>query len=59
MSDMAILAVWFASIIAGMMLTLLMPVMFADSHVKEAPQDECAHVTSQEILHVEAQNVHL
>lgn len=59
MGDMATLAVWFASIIAGMILTLLMPVMFTDSHAKEATQDERAHVTSQEILHVEAQNVHL
>jgi hypothetical protein len=43
MGDMAILVIWFASIVAGMILTLLMPVMFADSRVKEATQDERAH----------------
>ena len=59
MSDMATSAVWFASIIAGMMLTLLMPVMFADSHMKEASPDERTHVASQETLHVDAENVHL
>ena len=58
MGDTVILVIWFASIIAGMILTLLKPVMFADSYAKEATQDERAHVTSREILHVEAQNVH-
>ena len=57
MGDMVILVIWFASIIAGMILTLLMPIMFADSYAKETTQDERTHVTSREILHVEAQNV--
>lgn len=57
MAEMAILLVWCWSIIAGMILTLLMPVMFADSPAKNAAQDEPACVTSQDILRVEAQNV--
>lgn len=57
MGDMVILVIWFASIIAGMILTLLMPVIFVDSYVKEATQDERAHVASREVLHAEAQNV--
>lgn len=57
MGDMVILVIWFASIIAGMILTLLMPIMFVDSYAKETTQDERVQVTSREILHVEAQNV--
>lgn len=58
MSDMAILAIWFASIIAGMILTLLMPVMFADSYAMEATQDERAHVPSQDNSLMEGENLH-
>lgn len=57
MAEMAILIVWCGAIIAGMILTLLMPVMFADSHVKNEARVEPACVTLQNILHLEVQNV--
>lgn len=57
MAEMAILIVWCGAIIAGMILTLLMPVMFADSHAKKEAQVEPACVTLQNVLHVEVQNV--
>lgn len=57
MTEMAIVIVWCGAIIAGMILTLLMPVMFADSPAKHVAQDESACVTSQDILHLEVQNV--
>ena len=58
MGDMAISVIWFASIIAGMVLTLLLLVVFSDSYVREATQDERARVPSQDNLPMEAENLH-
>lgn len=58
MDDMVILEIWCASIIAGMVLTMLMPKIFADSPVDEVRQGKAACVPSEEILHLEELQEH-
>ncbi len=52
MAESAIVVIWFASIIAGMVLTMLMPKIFAESPANEVRQGEAAHAPSLEMLHV-------
>ena len=51
MDDLAILVIWFASVIGGMVLTMLFPKIFAESPTVEVRQHEAARAPSHEILH--------
>jgi hypothetical protein len=53
MDGIAILAMWFASVIIGMILTMIMPQLFADTRGNEVYPDKTARTPSQEMLHVE------
>lgn len=46
MDELSTLTIWFSSYIAGMILTLLMPKLFAEPSRVEAKQDDVAHVLS-------------
>ena len=52
MQDIAILAIWFSSVIGGMVLTMLLPKIFTDSETTRMQWNGEARVPSHD-LHVE------
>jgi hypothetical protein len=50
MHEIAILIIWFSSIIAGMMLTMLLPHIFPEASGNGERQDELVPMSSEEEL---------
>ncbi len=53
MDHVAILVIWFSSVIAGMLLTMLLPRIFPEPHGNGVYQGEVAQVPSKEMTHLE------
>ena len=53
MDDLAIVIIWFGSVIGGMVLTMLLPNIFTDSSPSRIQWDEGMRLPSHD-LHVEA-----
>ncbi|MGE3979425.1 MAG: hypothetical protein AB7F94_17850 [Nitrospira sp.] len=53
MGDLAIVVIWFASVISGMLLTMLFPKAFADLSRDEVRQGEAVRAPSPEMSPVE------
>lgn len=51
MHDIEILAIWFSSVIGGMILTMLMPRIFSRSRGSGVNQDECERILAHQELH--------
>ncbi|OQW37590.1 MAG: hypothetical protein A4E19_12990 [Nitrospira sp. SG-bin1] len=51
MHDIEILAVWFALVIAGMILTILMPRIVSESHGSGADQEEPQRISAHQGSH--------
>lgn len=54
MHDIAVLAIWFSLVIAGMILTMLMPRIVSESHGSEVTQDQYERIPAHHGLHERA-----
>ena len=54
MHDIEMLAIWFSSVIAGMILTMLMPRIVSEARSSGANQDACERIPAHHELHERA-----
>jgi hypothetical protein len=50
MDEIVMLAIWFSSVIAGMLVTMIMPYIFRESTGKGGVQDQLVRMPSEEAL---------